>query len=320
MNNMLARTCVGVSSLLGALSTTPVLAAHLHVAPDGVAKTCTAKSPCGSIQAAVDAASPGDTIHLAAGRYVENLTIPVNKARLTLRGVGEDRTRVVSAGGLATPKEAPAGVPADIVIDVLAPGVAIENLSIEHPAAAPTRRDIGVFVRPSADSVSLKKLALVRHRTGAALEPTDPGSRGILVLQAKGTTIAGNAISGNYEDAIHVPASETTIEKNRIDTARRIGVAIIQETTTSQSTRNVVSGNTITRSGGDGIQVQGDGNTITKNTVSGSGGAGIRLCGAEDCVPPGASAVANDNEVVKNTLWGNKGGDIVDHGAGNTIK
>lgn len=314
------KTMTGLLALLSGLPTSLVLAASLHVAPDGASNACTAKSPCGTLQAAVDAAKPGDTIHLAAGRYVENVTIPVDKARITLRGAGALTTRVVSAGGLAAPKEAPAGVPADIVIDVLAPGVVVENLAVEHPAAVPTRRDIGVFVRPSAGKVSLKRLAFVRQRSGAALEPTDPGSRGILVLQAKGTSISDNRLGGNYEDAIDVAASETTIEKSRIDSPRRTGVVIIQETTTSQSTRNVVSGNTITRSGGDGIQIQGDGNTITKNTVNDSTAAGIRLCGAEDCVPPGASAVANDNEVVKNMLSGNKGGDIVDHGAGNTLK
>ena len=147
-----------------------------------------------------------------------------------------------------------------------------------------------------------------------------PGSRGILVLQAKGTTIAKNQLSGNYEDHLHVPASHTTIDKNTISNAKRIGVVIIQETPTSDSTNNVITHNTIVGSGTDGIQIQGDENMIAKNTVNTSGSVGIRLCGKGDCVPPGVAAVASNNNVTKNKLNHNAAGDVIDNGLGNTVQ
>lgn len=118
------------------------------------------------------------------------MTIPEGKNKLHLRGAGERATRVVSAGGSAN-KEAPPGVPIDVVFDILAPGVTLEPLSIEHHAGAPTKRDLGVFVRHPAAHTTIQKTTIIHPRIGSDLEPANPGSRGILVLQANG---AGNTV------------------------------------------------------------------------------------------------------------------------------
>lgn len=306
--------------ILSCILSTPALSASLYVSPSGAGAECLANNPCASIQAAINAAAPGDTVNIAAGEYRENVTVPPGKNKLHIRGAGEDTTKVVSAGGNAVPKEAPPGVPIDVVFDIIASDVTLEKLSIEHPIGVPSKRDLGIFVRPPAANTTIQKTTITRIRSGSNLEPTNPGSRGIFVLQAKGTTISKNTIDGNYEDHLHIPSSHTTIDKNVVLDAKRVGIVIIQESPTSDSTKNVITGNTVTNSGGDGIQIQGDENAVTKNTVTQSGGAGIHLCGKGNCVAPGVAAVANNNTVTKNKLENNSAGNVIDNGVGNTIK
>jgi len=72
-----------------------------------------------TIQAAVDAAKPGDLIRIAPGTYREQVVVPASKADLVIRGL--DRNRVVLDGGNGRRHEG---------ISVHASGVAIENLTV----------------------------------------------------------------------------------------------------------------------------------------------------------------------------------------------
>jgi parallel beta-helix repeat protein len=116
-----------------------------------------------------------------------------------------------------------------------------------------------------------------------------PGSRGVFVIKAGGTVISKNVLRGNYQDHIHVPGHDMEIVKNDVADAPRLGIVIIQENATSDNHNNIISGNTVTNSGSDAIQVQSDDNVINKNTITGNGGAAIKLCGigiAGDCINP----------------------------------
>ena len=74
-----------------------------------------------TIQAAVDAAHPGDLVRIAPGTYREEVVVPAAKRDLVIRGA--DRSRVVLDGGRGRRHEG---------ITVHASGVAIENLTVRE--------------------------------------------------------------------------------------------------------------------------------------------------------------------------------------------
>ncbi len=315
MKNIFPAVC------LLSLSTT-LSAAELYVQA-GASGDCSAIAPCGVIQQAIDVASAGDRIRIGKGEYVENLTIARAKAGLVIKGAGDEKTRIISAGADLVPKFAPAHAPADIIFDIFAPNVSISKLAVIHPEGIPTKRDIGFFFRPPAVNGRMHKCRIERQRTGTALEPTAPGSRGVLVFRATGIEISKNEFSGNYEDHIHLPTSASLVEKNEIEGATRIGIVVIQESATSSSVNNVIRANEVEESGSDGIQIQGDNNVVSRNEVEDNGGVGIRLCGPAAipaCVAPGGLATASNNIVKKNDLEDNAGGNVIDDGTNNTLK
>lgn len=198
----------------------------------------------------------------------------------------------------------------------------IKGLKLIHPRAVPTKRDIGVFVRPPAINVTVKNCTIKRKRKGDVLEPTAPGSRGFLVFRAQGTVINNNKFRGNYEDHIHLPTSATKVMNNSVEDATRLGIVVIQESATSFSVNNMISLNEVEGSASDGIQIQGDNNMVIGNEVEENGGVGIKLCGPASvpaCVAPGAASSADNNIVKYNEVEDNAGGGIVDDGVDNVV-
>jgi len=300
-----------------------VNAANWYVNATGSGLNCSEADPCPTIQMAVDNSSAGDTILVAKGTYVENIKLgspasPMTNPGITITGAGKDKTIVVSAG---ISSQRPAGILADIVFDIWSADVTIEKLSIVHPEGAPVGRDIGVFVSPHGNNFTLRKSNIIRKRTGDDLEPSKPagpGSRGVLVFRALDTVISKNTFSGNYEDHIHMPTSNSEIIKNKVVGATRLGIVIIQEEGDFDSIGNIIAKNKVSGSGNDGIQIQGDDNIVSKNKLVNNAGVDIKLCGISevgDCVTPfDAWSEASDN-IVSN----NKAETIVDNGTGNIV-
>ena len=298
-------------------------ATPLFVSPEGQGSICTAAQPCKHIQQAIDLALANDSILVGPGIYYENIEIPTGKDGLTISGTGSNLSWIISAGAIENPKQAPAGVAADIIVDIFSRNVTIEKLAIIHPPGLVEKRDIGVFVRPPATGATIRKNTIERQRTGDVLEPPHllPGSRGILVFRAKDVVMEKNTLAGNYQDHIHLPTSSSLVSKNIVAGATRLGIVVIQETATSDSSGNSIEKNTVSDSGMDGIQIQGDANLISKNSISFNSGAAIRLCGPLSnpvCVAPGSGATAEFNLVTDNSL-SNNSYDIVDDGLSNSI-
>jgi len=307
-------------SLVILLSTVNAEAGYLFVTPSGSGTDCSVDIPCARVQTAIDAAQTGDHIYIGPGKYSENLSINADKTDLHITGTGSDQVFIVSAGGNSPAKTTADGTALDIVVDIFASGVIVEKLSVIHPPGETDKRDIGVFIRPDAHGVVIQKTHIERQRNSGILEPTTPGSRGLLALRAPGAHIVKNELGGNYEDHVHLPTNNSVIMKNTIADATRFGIVVIQENTESDNSNNNIANNLVTNSASDGIQIQGDHNFINHNDIRNSGGAAITLCGVgTTCASPGDSASADKNTVNNNSLDGNAM-DIVNGGDRNVIE
>ncbi|MCK5898835.1 MAG: right-handed parallel beta-helix repeat-containing protein [Methylococcales bacterium] len=296
-----------------ALSISSIVSAQeFYVSNKGVGEQCSSTQPCASIQTAINLAKTGDSVSIQAGTYQENLNIPANKEGLILKGSGKLNTIITSSGGIEG-VEAPAGVPADIIIDVFAKKVTIKDLTVLHGEGDVSKHDIGIFVRPPADNAILMQLNVERLRQSNAQTPPPPAI-GILVMRAMRAVIKNNEFLGGYDDNIHIPTSKALIYKNKIMNANLHGIIIVQEPTPENgtpplSTNNVILDNLIMNSGKEGIEVQGDDNLISNNKLFNNAESGITTCGENSSTcnfPRGQAAVASNTSVFGNSFSNNK--------------
>jgi hypothetical protein len=135
-----------------------------------------------TIQAAVNAASTGDTINVCPGLYTENVTI--DKSNLT----------VVSAGGASA-----ATINAALsyyVVYITKPNVTLDGFKILPAGSADP--DLGVFVAIEGDAG-----AVIVHNTILG------GRLGInLGCSSSGSTVAHNTVNGAFEAGINVDLCE----------------------------------------------------------------------------------------------------------------
>jgi len=190
-----------------------------------------------TIQQTIDAASPGDTIHVGLGTYVENLL--VDKA-LTILGGGGQYVEPYQLGH---------------VICVTADGVTIDGLDVSKAMAWYLGMQCdGIHV--TADGVTI--LHSVVH---------DNASEGIEVY-GEAATIVENIVSnngvvlGSSGIGVLVTGDLATVSDNLV-TGNGSGIVVMGNGGTISE--NVVSGNT-----GHGIAYQGNGGLITGNTVTGN--------------------------------------------------
>ena len=86
------RRCLALSLAIGLISSTPAWGATLHMSP-GASGSCTAGSPCGSMNAAYKAAGLGDVVLMAGGNYGGQTLSPRSlPGKDSLRPSGEEIT------------------------------------------------------------------------------------------------------------------------------------------------------------------------------------------------------------------------------------
>jgi hypothetical protein len=165
---------------------TGLLAISTFVFPASARAATHVVHPGESIQAAVDAAEPGDTVVVKAGTYRENVTI--NKSDLTLKAQG--------------------------------------TVTLEPPSDGPGQclwiQDVGICVAPAPGSyyrvrdVTITGFRVVgfpgsgifgyhtRNLKVSSVVATENAAYGVASFDGIGTTFTGNAVSGSHDAGIYI--------------------------------------------------------------------------------------------------------------------
>jgi parallel beta-helix repeat protein len=273
-----------------------------------------------AIQRAIDAARPGDTVWLPDGTYDV-------KRRIDLRtGVGlagQSRAGTILAGAAGRMLSAAAGT-TDLVIERLS--LASTGTAVEYPVWLGD----GDSTCTTCTGSTLVERIVVRD-----LDVAGFARMGVSVRNGADVVIENcrihdaTADSGGgrgYGVMLGYPGTRNSVVRNNSiepgDAKMRHGVLIQYS-----AGRNLVSGNTIRATSGDGIDLHGEleyGNEIVANTVTWSARAGIGIGNTGGTATTHAGS-GPDNWLHGNELSGNAGGVTVIRGSdrqvisGNTI-
>lgn len=178
-----------------------------------------------TIQAAVDAAQPGDTVVVPPGRYHESVTIA--KSGITIRG---SRGAVLDASGFSTGIRASSGPGGPVCPPSTLHDLAVEGLSIEGASFT------GVFLR-GVDGFAVRDGSYSGNRLYA-----------IFPVCSRHGVISGNHVQGTNDGAIYVGSSDhVEIEGNHaVDSTAGILVEnstniVVRENTTIGNTGGIVT-------------------------------------------------------------------------------
>jgi hypothetical protein len=272
-----------------------------------------ANDPLKTIQAGLDAVSPGGVVQVSAGSYIENLT--VSKA-LTLAGASQAATKVIPAvsdpncGGAGGGSLCPGGSNVvlvgssnvtihDLTIDgdnpALASGVSAGGADLDARNGIITDHNAGVWQALSVHNVTVKNVFLrgIYASSGGSFNlsnntvdnvQADPASIGIFDFGGGGT-MTGNHVS-NTNDAISANHSSGTTFANNTITGSGSGVHT-DNAGDAGGTPDVITGNNVSTCKTDGYGVWTYvpylSPTVTGNTVSGCA-VGLAAYGSCDAV------------------------------------
>ncbi|WP_299399152.1 right-handed parallel beta-helix repeat-containing protein [Pelagibius sp.] len=276
-----------------------------------------------SIQAAIDAASDGDTILVGPGTYDENLTID---KQITLIGAqsGIDPTGGGGRGGAETV------INGNIAVTVGADNATIDGFTLNKGAG-----NVGISLEAGATDITIQNNIL----NGGAVDDFSAGTRGIINADNGGNTgltVSQNSFSG-WRTGLYVEegAPGAVISGNDFD-GNLVGLAFEepdgQVVTGNSFTNNqqegiglgakdgsrevVLDGNTFAGNGGQpvGVYSDGDGITVTSNDA-GTGGVLVLQDGATDVELLGEGGLSVTGNSGDNEITGNNGANALD-GAG----
>ncbi len=225
-----------------------------------------------SIQAAVAAAGPGDSIAIAPGVYFENVLVPAGKDGLQITGSGTATIVDPDAPLLGS------------AFDVRSNGVSLKNLTIRNG------QNDAVSVSGSASVIQGLHIVGVRNGSGisiAALGTTGHqiignDIRGVaavgIFVQADASIIKSNVVA-QCGRGIEALGAGLAVSQNRIQLAFGVGLEV-------DGTAPLVSGNSVEQAD-TALVVGADGAAVQGNRLL-SGNVGL-LVGCDDCSAASAS-------------------------------
>lgn len=231
----------------------------LGLAAPGVADTLKVPTDFQTIQAAVDAAVPGDLINVGSGSYTENVVIA--KSGITLKG---SKSAVISGGG----------VPLTITgaDDVTITGFTLNGGNPANLAATSSNRLLITKVRMQSgpgfgiDILGGDGVQIVKNTiSGVALDCIE-------IDDVTGGLVSANKLTGCGANGIDVTSVGMRIEKNKVASPDRDGLSLRGS--------EIAIKNKVTLSGDDGIATSGTGATLEANKVTSAGDDGFDVDGA----------------------------------------
>ncbi|MFD1660426.1 nitrous oxide reductase family maturation protein NosD [Streptomyces caeni] len=313
----------------------------LGAAPPATAPTTRLLHPGDSIQEAVEAAEPGDTILLSPGTYRES--VRVTTSRLTLRGAGPGTVIAPAAAAADACARAGNGICVEGTDDHPVHDTTISALTVSGFAKNglwASRTDRLTVRGVTAEKNRQWGIALERATHGAIVDNTvrENGDAGVMLVNTLdtetgatdtgGTVIARNRLQGNRVGASVRRVRNVTVAHNDIS-GNCVGMFVVGDENTPPTGAVTVSGNLVRDNNrfcpktarlpfrqGSGIVLTGVVDTlVTRNVVSGNTGTspfsgGVVLFKSMVGVP-------NDrNRISHNTLRGNGPADLVDRDTG----
>ncbi|MER8188116.1 PKD domain-containing protein [Kitasatospora sp. NPDC094015] len=245
------------------------------------AGTGTQAQPYCTVQAAADAARPGQTVQIAQfGTYQEQVVVKHSGAQgnpITFKGVVFQNEPSVVVGldrGDANAQNAPHGFVLDGVHDVVVTGLYFETLQE------------AVLVKDS------DRITVDGNMTGSAGSPGATGGPSTPAIRLTGhttaTSVTRNVLDGSGAAGIAVDAgvSGAVVSTNQLSAGRGDGIVV------TDAPGTVVTSNTVLQSCGSGIVLAGDsaGSTIKNNILTGDGRCKSATPAPELAVSTGSTA------------------------------
>lgn len=212
-----------------------------------------------TIQSAINAANPGDTIFVYSGTYYENVV--VNNKSINLVGENKDTT-IIDGGGTGN------------VVNVSSDGVTISGFTVQHSGSWSFA---GITLYYSNDNTFIDNIISNNHG-------------GIHLISSVHNTISDNNVNSNNNIGIYLESSSNNIITGNSASNNGYGIYL------GSSNNNNITGSNVNSNNHEGIYLSSsNNNNITGNNVNSNHHIGIYLESSNNNILKGNDANSNND-------------------------